>query len=300
MPNALKRVHKKDSVSLQEFKARRTVFALIGMPHKVLGKSRKRLPRQTQPEALRLEYFMALRDGILKPLREALQSRLAPKLAHFVALADAHKRQDAPEDDLRAFIEAMAEDLFGTVPNEQVRRLAASFGRRVSVFQREQLQRQMKAALGIDVVRAEPFVAPIIESFAAENVSLIKSIPRRFFDDLEKQLVGAVADGKRPEELQQILVDRYGVAESSAKLVARDQIGKLYGELNQARQEDLGIKGYFWRGVQDNREREEHEVREGRFFEWDDPPEDGHPGEPVNCRCYAEPDFSPILDSLET
>ncbi|TXH57102.1 MAG: hypothetical protein E6Q97_05015 [Desulfurellales bacterium] len=40
--------------------------------------------------------------------------------------------------------------------------------------------------------------------------------------------------------------------------------------------------------------REEHEDREGESYTWTDPPEDGHPGEAVNCRCYAEPDFSDL------
>ncbi len=47
-------------------------------------------------------------------------------------------------------------------------------------------------------------------------------------------------------------------------------------------------KAYKWRTQKDNRVRKEHMEREGKVFNWDTPPFDGHPGEPYNCRCWAE------------
>ena len=46
---------------------------------------------------------------------------------------------------------------------------------------------------------------------------------------------------------------------------------------------------YIWRSVRDDRSRGEHAKRHGQVFSWDNPPEDGHPGEAPNCRCWAEP-----------
>ena len=34
-----------------------------------------------------------------------------------------------------------------------------------------------------------------------------------------------------------------------------------------------------------------HWDREGKVYEWNNPPPDGNPGMPINCRCYAEPIF---------
>ncbi len=47
-------------------------------------------------------------------------------------------------------------------------------------------------------------------------------------------------------------------------------------------------KTYIWRTVGDSRTRSEHADREGKIFRWTNPPEDGHPGEPFGCRCWAE------------
>ena len=82
---------------------------------------------------------------------------------------------------------------------------------------------------------------------------------------------------------------RYRVSKSKAKLIARDQTGKLYGEINQARQDEAGITSYIWRTSMDERVRDEHAEREGQEFEWCAPPDDGHPGIPIQCRCEAEP-----------
>lgn len=38
----------------------------------------------------------------------------------------------------------------------------------------------------------------------------------------------------------------------------------------------------------DGKVRSSHADRDGKTFSWDDPPEGGHPGEALNCRCTAE------------
>jgi len=44
---------------------------------------------------------------------------------------------------------------------------------------------------------------------------------------------------------------------------------------------------YIWRTRGDSKVRSEHAERDGKVFEWDNPPEGGHPGEAPNCRCRA-------------
>jgi SPP1 gp7 family putative phage head morphogenesis protein len=48
--------------------------------------------------------------------------------------------------------------------------------------------------------------------------------------------------------------------------------------------------------VGDERVRDEHEGLDGEQFDYDDLPSEGLPGEPIQCRCYAEPVLSAILD----
>ena len=96
------------------------------------------------------------------------------------------------------------------------------------------------------------------------------------------------------DRLQQ-MEERYGMAEDDARRIARDQIGKLNAQVNQERQESMGVTRFVWRTMRDDRVRDEHQELEGEVFSWDDPPAEGLPGEDVQCRCYSEPDFSDLI-----
>ncbi len=84
-----------------------------------------------------------------------------------------------------------------------------------------------------------------------------------------------------------------------ARTIARDQIAKLNASATLARHQELGVKSFIWRTAGDDRVRPEHEELEGESFTYDDPPSEGLPGEPVLCRCSAEPDFDSLLDDID-
>ena len=128
-----------------------------------------------------------------------------------------------------------------------------------------------------------------------ENVSLITSLHERYFDRVEKDVREAFARGTHPNDLAELFVDRDGMAERDARRIARDQIGKLSGQLNEERQKAIGLTSYIWRTANDARVRKDHQDRDGQEFKWSNPPFDGHPGQPINCRCFSEPVFTPLL-----
>lgn len=260
---------------------------------------RGKVPAPVKPLAIQAEYLNGLRRGVLDPLRKRFDEVLEGVRSLLAERGDG-VRLDGPADKARTMVEKIAQKMSEDVGPAQMARLAERIGKRTSDFQRDQLKRQIKSAVGVDpLLQDSGKLAAKVEDFTAENVSLIKSISTEFFGDIEKRVVAGVRAGTRFEDLADDLEDRYGIAENRAALIARDQVGKFFGELNRTRQEGLGITGYTWRGVGDNREREEHVEREGDHFEWDDPPEDGHPGMAVNCRCWAEPDLEEILSGLE-
>jgi SPP1 gp7 family putative phage head morphogenesis protein len=287
----------------------RELQARHAMHHAVHGKKpkmRKRLPRQAEPKQQRLRYFKILRERVLVPMLALVQRRLVPKLPELVREASKARldswRADAISDDpdVNDILDELADSFSADLSNGQIATMVRPIAADVEQFNADQLGRQVEAGLGVNVTKSEPFLQPLVDQFTKENVALIKSIGSEFFSDLEKRLSGAIADGQRPEEIQTMIQERYGVSESRAALIARDQVGKFYGNLNEQRQKNLGVTGYTWRTSQDNRVREEHAMREGEHFEWDDPPEDGHPGESINCRCWAEPDLQAVLDNLDT
>lgn len=79
-------------------------------------------------------------------------------------------------------------------------------------------------------------------------------------------------------------------------LIASDQLGKINSRISQVRQQKLGITHYRWRTSRDERMRSTYRGREGDIIAWDDPPPDGHAGQPIRCRCTAEPYIDHLVD----
>lgn len=237
------------------------------------------------PNEVRVAYRAWLRQINLRA-RLFVERELLPRLVTWT-------RTDA--EDPGVVVARLAERFMATLSIRDaeafLRRVAS---RTVDVADRE-IARQIKAATGVDFNAALAGLERRIGGFVSENVSLIKSVPQRYFSGIEQTITRGVARGQRSEEIAAELTRRFNVAESDAARIARDQVGKLYGDIQQAKQQALGVTRYIWRTVRDNRVREEHEELEGQIFSWADPPEDGHPGDAINCRCSAEPVLEDIL-----
>lgn len=278
---------------------------------------RARLPRQLPPGGVIVDYYRTIR-GYAERAHRMVDAQVIPRLPAIVAEAAA-RRSDADEvysgprmDSLDAFdekverrdreanelIDRISKDYFEDLKTADLERRALMTGERTSTFQRQQFSKQVRAAFGVDVFSLEPRVGARVGDFVTENVALIKTVPNQYFDQVETVITRGVRQGARHEDLAKEIERRFDVARGRAQVIARDQVLTLFGDVNRARQEAIGVKRYVWRTVSDSRVRPEHEERDGQSFDWDDPPDDGHPSEAVLCRCWAEPDFSEIIGRL--
>lgn len=283
--------------------ARHRTAMLARLLHSIGGlkPKRQRLPRQQQPDAIRRDYYSAIKRAVVAPMQQAFASERGEILRLYADDLRATGRMDAGGHDARARelinrAQSRAESLVRT---RELSDIATQFGKRTDAFQKEQLDRQVRAAISVPLSSVERPTADRIPAFVTDNVSLIKTVPERYFDRIQDAVSDAFENGGTVDSLTERLMEIDGIAESDAVRIARDQVGKLNAQVNQDRQEALGVTGYIWRGAMDQRERDEHRDREGQHYEWDSPPEDGHPGEPIQCRCYAEPDLSGILSAIE-
>jgi len=162
------------------------------------------------------------------------------------------------------------------------------------------LRKQFRQALGVDVFVNDPTLAQDAQSFIEENVSLVTGADEQAMKEIENIVFRGYRSGRRSEFLAEEIEKRIGISKRRANLIAIDQVQKINGQLTRRRQTDLGLDRYIWRTVLDERVRKEHRRREGRVFSWDDPPPDGHPGEPINCRCFAEPYLEDVLDEASS
>lgn len=211
------------------------------------------------------------------------------------------RRFDADESKrARDLVTTARQRLTSLIHPSKVETIARNFAAQTSRAGKQQLQRQARAALGIDISTMDKTVPTLINHFASENVSLIESLGNNQLDTISKMVTRAFTSGTRHEELADDIEERFGMTERHARMIARDQIGKLAGQLNAARHQEIGCQGFTWNTVGDERVREEHDAIDGESFDYPDgAPGEGLPGEPVCCRCSADPDFSAILDEAD-
>lgn len=237
----------------------------------------------------------------LRAVMARVQAACAPLLADLPGILESsHRaRQDADEPArVRRAIAQIEDRVKGMATQRDIESIASKFAIETSTHNRRELGKQVKAALGIDAPFQDRKLALLIDGFAAENAALIKGLSRETISAIEKAALKAVQDGKLWPDLKGELAKRFGMSERRAKLIARDQIGKLYGQINASRQKEIGITRFIWRCVNDERVRDEHLEWDGNVYSYDEPPDGTLPGEPIQCRCSAEPVFDDILNAV--
>jgi SPP1 gp7 family putative phage head morphogenesis protein len=272
-------------------------------------KRRKRLRRCPPirfPHAVEREYLRAIL-AMLERAHELVGEQLLPALPGIVELGGFRTDDDrgiaGPIGRIFDWIELQHEQ---QISEDQVRNTARRASSDTSRHNREQVDRQVRTVLGVEVFPSEPWLDGAMDSFVRQNVQLIKTIPKRYFEEIEEIVHREVRAGRRAAEIADQLEDRFSVARNRAALIAQDQVGKFHGQLTGQRHRDLGIRRYRWRNSRDERVRGNpgglyphatysHWAREGRIYEEEKPPPDGHPGEPIRCRCWREPVFEDIL-----
>jgi SPP1 gp7 family putative phage head morphogenesis protein len=259
------------------------------------GRGKGAVPRVPPPTAIEREYQAALL-ALVRRLRPAFAD-LERELPALLASAHRETRGDADETQrIRTLVAQARAAMAASLSQSEVDALARKFAARVSTYQRIAMNRQTKAVLGIDVIATDRRLPALVQAFVDANVGLVKNIPDKLAHDVEAASLRAVQTGKLHGDLADELENKFGFAEDRAKLIARDQVGKLYGQVNAARQRELGVRRFQWVTVHDERVRPEHEDRDGKIYSYDDPPDGELPGEPINCRCYASPMLDDLLD----
>lgn len=260
-------------------------------------------PKQRPPSMPQREYYAALKI-MVDDLKSVTDKMLTDnQLKAFVVSANALRpdavRFDRFAEDIRRVILIMQEEFWRQWSEEDFYQSAEDAARNTNRFNKSQFSKTMNRVLGVDVTAGDPWLAQEIEAFTLENVRLIKSIPQTHFEKVQQSLFRDIMAGKSIADISDNLKSIDASLENKAKLIARDQIGKFNGNLTKLRQKDVGLKEYRWSASNDDRVRPEHEERDGEVFSWDEPPDDGHPGEAVNCRCVALPMFEQLLDGAD-
>lgn len=270
----------------------------------------KRLPKPLKPvfpHSAERQYTKDLL-GYVHRARELTKQFLLPALSGIIhevrpALPQSARTDDAI-DDLASILAKIRESLAREFTDADFQLIADRMGISVDQVTRANARRiyEQYRIYGLDLTIGfnSNATRALLAVKVKENVQLIKTMADRHFASLQSNILTAITQGKRVEEIEGIIDDRFASMESNSELIARDQVGKLNGQLTEMTQTEMGLTRYRWRGVGDERERSSHRALEGETFSWNEPPlvdgESVNPGLAVQCRCYAEPVMEDLLD----
>lgn len=145
--------------------------------------------------------------------------------------------------------------------------------------------------VGVNFFEQAFYNEEIIQNLLEESIYLIKAEPEKYlrsYDyELQKIIKDKIEQGKTLKVLSEAIQKATGIEKNRANLIAADQVGNVFAETSKAQFKGIGLKKFIWETSRDNRVRPTHVNREGKIYEWDNPPDGEIPGRPIRCRCSA-------------
>jgi SPP1 gp7 family putative phage head morphogenesis protein len=137
--------------------------------------------------------------------------------------------------------------------------------------------------------------AKLLEQWSKNANKLITSVRDEVAERMRRDVVEAIANGVDPATLAARwaadgIPVLHGTLEGRVKVIAQHQIRMLDAEVQRTRAGSVGVSEFVWRSQGDDKVRDLHRALDGRVFKYEDPSTSGEglPGQPINCRCWAE------------
>jgi len=162
-----------------------------------------------------------------------------------------------------------------------------NFAKSISSMTAKEVQDYISKTYGIKIPYFEK-KAKLLDWVSAQ-VSAVNNRVEKYVNDVD----ATVRDGLSKQKTK--LAIESEVKNLSEKLIlasgaiSGNGTGNLMAETERGMLEDANIHKYAWITQKDGRVRPEHAARQGKIFDWNKPPSDGHPGQPFLCRCVAAP-----------
>jgi SPP1 gp7 family putative phage head morphogenesis protein len=257
-----------------------------GYSHAQALRKRTRILAGTRPSKQNELWYKAKLLALVKEFR----GQVEPLVSSLKPVGDGLARDDA-SNPINAMLDKLAKEFAQRVegPAERLSKEAAFRGLTTSD---ERLRNAIKRSVSVDLgasMRADGVMSHVLAAAIDANTRLIKSIHSQYLELVGDRVAKSLEGGARWETLIDEIKRLGDVTESRAALIARDQTSKMNGAFTAIRQQSLGIKKFKWQTADDEQVRDEHDDLNGEEFEWSDPPSEGLPGQPVNCRCIALP-----------
>jgi uncharacterized protein with gpF-like domain len=229
--------------------------------------------------------------------------------------AEVQAMKDSVEKYLKSKLKVAAEAVTDADPvkelQRQINKLKEQYARRLKILSKDlpvqilkQIQRDAERRFKNQIKTAKPEIVSInfemtpklkiiSQAFIEQNVSLIRTIPEKYFGRIEQTIMNGLRNNEGTGILFEKIAKDYDVTENQAALIATDQTKKLHEEIVTQRRIELGIYKAFWRHSPKSKvprkkhleaDGKEYDIRKGCYIdgEWI------QPKEKINCDCWQQ------------
>ncbi len=281
-------------------------------------KSRRPL-EPVHPNLIAADYSVKLQKEVERGFK-FVKKYLFPVIEEDVERLEPETRADiaGDADKINTAVNLILDKFFGGMFSKEKPNLV-KYGFNVSKKLVEPMQKQVnrhnktrftktfKRIAGVDPLQFEPELSNFLEVAGDANVNKIVTQNSGYFDSIREMSNQALRKGASFQELADDIQTLTDTTETRANLIAIDQVQKLNADLEGQRQQNNGLQRYIWRTRKNARVRSksnssgasDHMGLEGAIFDWSFPPitvlkgkranERNHPGQDINCKCWAEP-----------
>ena len=306
-----------------------TEIQLMKILFKTSGKrpTRKMTSPRAYPHGIEMKYYRELKS-FFKPLTDYVWGFIDQNMEPLLRGDSSEIRLDTiPGDSFRGMIANLENWLFVYMPDisdlpedSSGNIILITLGKTAEEameFGNKEFSKMLKKGIHVNLPTSAPWWDDMKKSWAEDNYSLITSNAKNYVSKINTLTEQAIVNGMSPAKLkEEIRKATESLSDKHCKLLARDQMGKLNGQITQAQMQEIGLDLYVWSTSADDRVRASHAAMEGLLCRWDDAsvcsydngktwvsrPSDAvdlHPGQDIQCRCVGLAFYPELVSEIE-
>lgn len=280
------------------------------------GKSTKNITsKRAYPIGIEKQYYRKLK-GFFQPLTDYVDKYINENMEQLLRGDSKEIRLDTiPGDSFREMLFELENWLSVYMPdiselpedsnNNVILASLAKTAEEAKKFGDKEFQKTIEKGIHINPPVSSQWWNDMRNSWAEDNYTLIVSNAKNYVSKINILTEQAIVNGMSPSKLkEEIRKATEGLSDKHCKLLARDQMGKLNGQITEAQMQEIGLNLYVWSTSFDDRVRDSHALMEGLLCRYDDANlcsyDNGktwverpagavrlHPGQDIQCRCVA-------------
>jgi SPP1 gp7 family putative phage head morphogenesis protein len=258
-------------------------------PLNTSGKEKALKIGNTYPHAVDRQYTADLRK-IVAMLATEVKEKLLPVLKEQTKARDGIRNDSL--NDILLVINGIENSMF---PGDL---LANSVANKTYLANEKNIMTSVERSTGI-AIRLPAGDVTLTQDWISGNTLLIKDMQQEYLNKINKSVASGFRSGRLYKDIAKDIQKETGITWRRAKLISRNEIGNLNAQINEERNKELGIDTAIWRTMKDERVRgnpsgaypkaiPSHFKNEGKEFKWSKGLNGELPGQPINCRCFAQ------------